>query len=189
MNFDEIIAELKKFEGTDEYNAFAGGLLNDTNVGAYLDSDNGKKLMQPKLDKHFSTSLETWKTNNLDGLVSAKVKELYPETDEKDTEIAKLKAKMAEMEAANIRATLLNLAQTIAAEKKLPNDVIALLVGADEKTTKANIEKFETSYNSAIAAAVDEKLKGANYVPPVTEDENVDGVSAAFAKLNPGLKF
>ena len=78
MTFEELLKELKQFENTDEYKNFISGLINDDRVTAYLDTDSGKKLMQPKLDSYFSKGLETWKTNNLDKLVNEKVKELYP---------------------------------------------------------------------------------------------------------------
>ena len=75
MTFEELLKELKQFENTDEYKNFVSGLINDERVTAYLDTDNGKKLIQPKLDSHFSRSLETWKSNQLDMLVNEKIKE------------------------------------------------------------------------------------------------------------------
>ena len=46
------------------------------------------------------------------------------------------------------------------AEKKLPVSFAKLLCGADADEAKANLEKFEKEYNSAIEAGVTEKLKG-----------------------------
>ena len=54
MTFEELLKELKQFEATDEYKNYISGLINDERVTAYLDTDSGKKLMQPKLDSYFS---------------------------------------------------------------------------------------------------------------------------------------
>ena len=43
--------------------------------------------------------------------------------------------------------------------------------------------------NSAIGSAVEKKMKDGSYVPPEGDPEPVDGVTAAFAKLNPGMKI
>ncbi len=189
MELNELLENLKQYEDSEEFSNYAAGLVTGDRVEKYLETEDGKKLIQPKLDSYFSKGLETWKTNNLDGLVQSKVKELYPDADPKDTELAALKAQIEQMQAQNNRAQLLNKAQSVANEKKLPFDVVSLLIGEDEKTTMQNIGNFETAYNAAIAAAVDEKLKGNSYVPPTSEDKQLDGVTAAFSKLNPGLKF
>ena len=59
MEFSEIIAELKKHEQTPEFENYVNGLLNDDRVSKYLESENGKKMIQPKLDSYFSKGLET----------------------------------------------------------------------------------------------------------------------------------
>ncbi|MBQ7801331.1 MAG: DUF4355 domain-containing protein [Oscillospiraceae bacterium] len=189
MEFSEIIAELKKFEGTEEFNNYVNGLMNADRVKAFLATDDGKKLMQPQLDSYFSKGLETWKTNNLQGLIDAKVKEMYPDADPKDTELAGLKAELERMKAEALRKDLTNKALTIATEKGLPVDLVQFFVGADEKSTIANMETLEKSYGVALGAAVEKKLKDSNYTPPKGDDKPVDGVTAAFMNRNPGLQF
>lgn len=189
MNFDEVIKALKEFEGSEEYNNFISGLINDERVNAYLDTDNGKKLMRPRLDRHFNNSLETWKTNNLQGLIDAKVKELYPDADPKDIEIQKLQQELAEQKASALKQTLTNKALTVANEKGLPADLVSYFIGDDEDSTMENLSNFEKIYTGAISAKVDEKLKGASHVPPIDNNEPIDGVTAAFQALNPGLKI
>ena len=189
MNFDEVIKALKEFEGTEEYNNFISGLINDERVNAYLDTDNGKKLMQPRLDRYSNKSLESWKANNLQGLVDAKVKELYPDADPKDIEIQKLQQELAEQKASALKQTLTNKALTVANEKGLPADLVGYFIGDDEDSTMENLSNFEKIYTGAISAKVDEKLKGASHVPPIDDNEPIDGVTAAFQALNPGLKI
>lgn len=90
MEFTEIIAELEKFKGQDVYENYISGHLTADRINKYLDSDEGKKIVQPKIDSNFTKGLETWKSNNLEKLVSEKVKELYPEQDPKDLELKKV---------------------------------------------------------------------------------------------------
>lgn len=188
MTFEELIKEIKQFENTDEYKNFISGLLNDERVTAYLETENGKKLMQPKYDSYFSKGLETWKTNNLDKLVNEKVKELYPEADPKDTELAAVKAELEKMKSESLRKDLTNKALKIANEKGLPTDLIDFFIGSDEKATNENITKFEKAFNDSVGSAVQKKLKDSSYVPPEGDDTPVDGVTAAFAKLNPNIQ-
>lgn len=188
MTFEELMKELKQFEATDEYKNFISGLLNDDRVTAYLETENGKKLMQPKYDSYFSKGLETWKSNNLDKLVNEKVKELYPEADPKDTELAAVKAELEKMKSESLRKDLTNKALKIANEKGLPTDLVDFFIGSDEKATNENITKFEKAFNDSVGSAVQKKLKDSSYVPPEGDDTTVDGVTAAFAKLNPNIQ-
>lgn len=189
MELKELLEQLKNFENTDEYNNYIAGQMNDDRVSAYLSTEAGKKYIQPQFDSFFSKSLETWKKNNLDALVNAKVKELYPDTDPKDASIAALKAEIEQIKAESARKDLMNRALTIANEKGLPVDLVDYFVGKDEETTTANMGKLESAFTSALSAAVKDKLKDGSYVPPDGGKTDVDGVTAAFQKLNPNLKL
>lgn len=189
MTFQELIAELQKYKDSAEYKDFIKTLINSDSVNEYLTTDDGKKLMQPKLDSYFNKGLETWKTNNLSKLVDEKVKELYPEADPKDTELAAVKAELEKMKRESVRKDLTNKALTFANEKGLPVDLIDYFVGADEKATHDNLTKFEKTYSAALNAAVEKKMKDGSYVPPEGDPDPIDGVTAAFMKNNPGLKI
>lgn len=189
MEFSEIIAELKKFEGTEEFNNYVNGLMNADRVKAFLATEDGKKLMQPQLDSYFSKGLETWKTNNLQGLVDAKVKEMYPDTDPKDAKVAALEAQIKQIQAESLRKDLTNKALTIANAKGLPVELVQFFVGADEDTTVANMAMLEKAYGTALGAAVEKKLKDSNYTPPKGDDKPIDGVTAAFMARNPNIKI
>lgn len=189
MEFNELITQLKAFEGTEDFEKYISGFMTADRVNKYLETDDGKKYVEPIASARFEKGLETWKTNNLEALVNAKVKELYPDADPKDTELAAVKAELERMKAESARKDLTNKALQIATEKGLPIELVDFFIGTDEKTTKENLDKLNTAYTTALSAAVDKKLKGNNYVPPDEDIENVDGVTAAFMKLNPGIKI
>lgn len=189
MTITELLEEIKQYEDTLELENYISGHVNADRVTKFLGTDEGKKYIQPQLDSYFTKGLETWKTNNLDGLVDAKVKELYPDADPKDTELAAVRAELEKMKAESVRKDLTNKALTAANEKGLPIDLIDFFIGADEKTTTANLSRLEKAFTDALGAAVEKKLKDNSHVPPEGDTDIVDGVTAAFAKLNPGIKL
>lgn len=189
MTFEEIIKELESYKDSEEFNNYIAGLMTDDRVKEYLNTDSGKKLLQPTLDSYFTKGLDTWKSNNLQSLVDEKVKELYPEADPKDTELAKVKAELEAMKAESVRKDLTNKALKYATEKGLPADLIDFFIGKDEETTNSNLKKLESIYSGSISSAVDKKLKENNYIPPEGTETVIDGVTAAFMKLNPELKI
>lgn len=190
MTIQDIIVELKNFENDPEFENYISGQVNADRVSKFLATDDGKKFLQPTLDSYFTKGLDTWKNNNLDNLVNAKVKELYPDADPKDVALAELKSQLEQMKAESLRKDLTNKALQMANEKGLPVDLIDYFIGADEKTTTENLGKLESAFTAALGAAVEKKLKGENYTPPDGDDgDPLDGVSAAFAKLNPTLKI
>lgn len=190
MTIQELLAEIKNHENDTEFNTYLDGKVTADRVNKFLATEEGKKLLQPQLDSYFNKGLETWKTNNLEGLVNAKVKELYPDEDPKDTEIAKMKAEIEKMKADTLRANLKNSALKIATEKGLPTDLVDYFIGADEKSTKANMDNFNKYFSTAVSGAVENKLKGNAHIPPEGSDpEIVDGVTKRFMELNPGMKI
>ena len=66
--------------------------------------------------------------------------------------------------------------------------MVDFFIGSDEKATNENITKFEKAFNDSVGSAVQKKLKDSSYVPPEGDDTTVDGVTAAFAKLNPNIQ-
>ena len=171
MEFNEIVESLKTFEGTEDFENYIGGFVTADRVSKFLETDAGKQFIQPTLDKYHNKGLETWKTNNLDKLVNEKVKELYPEADPKDTELAKLKADLEAMKAESVRKDLTNKALTVATEKELPIDLISYFVGADEDSTTANLEKLETAFNAAVEKVVTKRL-GKSHKPDAGDDSH-----------------
>lgn len=191
MNFNEIVEALKGFEGTEDFENYIGGHVTADRVSKFLETEDGKKFIQPTLDKYHNKGLENWKKGNeFKSLVDAKIKELYPEADPKDKRVAELEAQIAKMQAENVRKDLTNKALTFANEKGLPVELVDFFVGADEETTNKNMATFEKIYTGAVSKGIKDGLKGSNYTPPNGSDDGItDGVAAAFAKLNPGIKL
>lgn len=187
MTFDEVKNALEGFKDTQDYKDYIAGLVTDDSVRTYLDTDAGKKLIQPIVDQNFTKGLETWKSNNLSALVDTEVAKRNPGKDPKDIEIEKMQQQIAELQEADTKKALTIKAQSIAAAKKLPSDLVSYFIGSDEETTTSNIDTFSKTFSAAVDAAVSEKLKDTSYVPPDGKTEPLDGVTNAFMKLNPNI--
>jgi len=136
--------------------------LNDADFKSFMDSEK---------DNHYKKAHATWETNNLQKLVDQKVKELYPEADPKDLEVKQLKIMIEQMQKDKIHEELVNLALKTANEKKLPVELVDLLIGSDKDSTIKNFESLERVFAPLIDAQVTERMKSSSYVPPKGDDK------------------
>lgn len=195
MNFNEVVEAFEGFKDTEDFENYVGGFVTADRVRKYLETEDGKKFIQPTLDKYHNKGLESWKQGEeFKSLVDAKIKELYPDADPKDTEIAKLKADFEALKAESLRKDLTNKALTIATEKGLPVDLINFFVGENEETTTKNLETLETAFSAAVEKVVSEKLgkshkpdAGSDFKELTAEDfaaMNVEEINEYFRRIN-----
>ncbi|MEC1510052.1 DUF4355 domain-containing protein [Bacillus velezensis] len=184
------LEDVKKFLEENKENEEVQSYLNELSavsadkVNGFLDTEEGKRLIQPRLDSHFTKGLDTWKANNLDALVDAKVKELYPEETEEQKRIRKLEKELKDQKTAAQREKLLNKAVSYASEKQLPADVVEFFIGEDEESTMKNLGAFEEKYNAALQKAIESKFQengrdvqsGSN--EPTNQDLDISSLAA-----------
>lgn len=166
------LEELKKFleanKDNKEIQDYLKGLfpLTPEGVTAFLATEDGKKILQPKLDTHFTKSLETWKEKTLPTLLDEEIKKKFPDETEEQKRLRNLEDELTKERQARIKSELVNKATTLATEKGLPVDLIAYFVGQDEETTIANIGNLETVYQKHLQDAVEAKFKENGRTPP-----------------------
>jgi len=161
MNIEEIKQFLEQNKENEEVKAFVGELsaVSADKVKGFLETEEGKKLLQPRLDQHFTKGLETWKDNNLEKIVEEEVSKRNPSKTPEQIEVEKLRKEIEAERAARNRETLVNKALKAADEKKLPKDIIDFFIGENEDSTLENLSKLEDSFNAAVQTAVDGKFK------------------------------
>lgn len=175
-NFDEVKNYFEANKDSEDVKSFLGGFSNLDVFKEKINTDpTFKSFLDSEKDKHYTKALDTWKTNNLEKLVDEKVNQLYPKADPKDTELAKLKQQLDQIQKDATRKDLTNKAYKIATEKKLPTDLVDYFIGNDEDSTLQNIDKL-----SQILSAHDEALKkelvaGNSYTPPADKGGNLSG--------------
>lgn len=158
MTLEEIKAFFDQNKDNADVQSYLGELsaVSADKVKGFLETDDGKRLLQSKLDSHFTKGLETWKQNNLDALVDAKVKELYPEETPEQQRIRKLEQQLEEQKKAAETQILTNKAVAYASENGLPTDVVSFFLGEDEDSTIKNLDLLKEKYEAAVSARVDE---------------------------------
>lgn len=168
MTLEEIKAYLEKNKDTEEVKNYLAGLSKPTpeGVAAFLDTAEGKKILQPKLDQHFTKGLETWKEKTLPGLLEEEIKKKFPDETEEQKRLRILEDELTKERQARIKSELANKATTLATQKGLPVDLVPYFVGQDEETTLANIGNLETIYQKHLQASVEAKFKENGRTPP-----------------------
>ncbi len=155
--------DIKDGKEEDLKNYLEGLSVTPEGVKEYLDSEDGKKLLQPILDKYHTKSLESWKANNLDKItqeaVDQAIKEKYPDETDDQKRLKALEQELDNEKKARNRELLRNKAISTATEKGLPIDVIDHFLGDDEDSTLANIAKFEDVWKQGTQAAVEGVFK------------------------------
>jgi transposase len=140
-------------------NYLRGLYLTPEGVTAFLDTPEGKKFLQPRLDQHFTKGLETWKEKTLPSLLEEEIKKKFPAETEEQKRLRKLEEELEKERQTRIRAELMNKATTLATQKGLPVDLVSYFVGQDEDTTVGNLTALETTWQQAIEKAVEAKFK------------------------------
>jgi hypothetical protein len=145
------------------------GKVSVEGIEKYVNEDEGaKKWMDSVKDKHFNKALETWKSNNLEGLITNEIKKRFPEKDGKEIEVEKLKSEIEKMKQEKLHEALTSKAVKLASEKNLPVELVDFFIADNEENTVQNLSALEQSFNSAIQKAVEARLKGEGYTPPNT---------------------
>lgn len=151
-----------------------------------LSTEIGTKALQPKLDSHFSKSLETWKANNLDKIVDERVSALYPNETPQAKQMRELQRQIDSINREKESAIMATKTLNILAEEGLPNSFAKFLQGNDEATTRANVQEFKFEFQSALNGTVDSKFKQFAHQPqaqtPEVKPANADTSKMSYAE-------
>lgn len=153
------------------------------NVEEYLGTDEGKKLLQPKLDKYHSTGLKTWKENNLSKLVEAEIQKQFPAETEEQKLIRQLKQENELLLQKEKRTALVNYANGLATEFGVNPKLVERFVGKDEAETKELMELYKSVYHEDITKGIDAKLQNTDNTPGQSKQNQLGLTKEAFNKL------
>lgn len=165
MELKEVKEFLDKEKENEEVKTFLQELkkISTEEVNQFLETDEGKKLLTPRLHSHFDKTLVTWKENNLDKEFETKLADeiaiRYPEETEEQKRIKALEKSKEETDNKLLRSELKNMAITFLNEAKLPQDLVETLIGADAGKTGEVLEKFKTMMEAFQKRITDELYK------------------------------
>jgi hypothetical protein len=193
MNIHEVKQFIEDNKQSEELQSYLQG-LNPISVEGIeqfiLANKDAKSWFDSTVDKRSAKSLDTWKANHLESLLDAEIKKRFPDKDEKEIEMEKLRAEVENMKLEKQRERLTSQAIKIASEKKLPLSLVDFFIGADEDTTTANLTVLEQSLQLAVQQQVEQRLKGDGYTPPTDSKgktftlEAIKGMSQAEINKN-----
>ena len=144
---------------------------NPDYLSSVLGTELGQKALQPKLDTHFSKSLETWKANNLDKIVDERVSALFPNETPQAKQMREMQRQIDAINKEKENALMATKTLNILAEEGLPNSFAKFLQGNDEASTRANVQEFKFEFTSALNGSVDSKFKQFAHQPQTQTTE------------------
>lgn len=129
-------------------------------VKEFLETDEGKKFLQPILDGNFTKGLDTWKKNNLEKEVQKLYDEKHPPETETDKKLLELQKKLderdendrrrdAELAREKRKTNIISLATkdkvglSFTDDDGKVHDITDLLIGEDDDVTSANYAAFK----------------------------------------------
>lgn len=180
ITFEQIQEALTKDATLGEQ--VKGMFLNADNIGGFLESEDGRKFLQPKLDSYFSKGLDTWKNNNLQKIIDEEVSKRNPAETPEQKAMRELQTKMAKIESDKIKAEQVNIGQALAVEKGLPTSLVPYFIGDNESDTRTKINFLELEFKSMLEKQVEARLKSSNTVP------NIGGVTGGEPTATPSGK-
>lgn len=151
-------------------------LFSPEAVNGFLETNEGKQLLQPKLDSYFSKGLDTWKNNNLQKLIDEAVAQRNPAETPEQKAIRELQQQMAKANAEKVKAEQIALGQAIASEKGLPTSLVPYFIGDNESDTRNKLNFLELEYKSTLEKQVEARLKSSNTTPQVNIGGGQSGI-------------
>lgn len=151
---------------------------------AFLDgTDEGKAYLTSEKDKHFAKGLETWKANNVKGLVEAEVKKLYPDESPEMLKIKQLEQQLAEAGTVAQKEKLMNAALKFATDRGIPAKHLERFLDEDEEKTIALLTDYATDFESTVDAKVKSKFKEDGYTPAKGDPKGGKDTPGSLAEM------
>ncbi|ARO62404.1 Uncharacterized protein B5E38_4983 [Bacillus cereus] len=155
----EQVQELVKSDETVR-EALKGEFVNPEAVTAFLDTEEGKKVIQPIADKRVTEGIQSWKHNNLQKLIDQAIIEANPADTPEQKRIKELEMKFKESEEKAIFAQQESYALSLATQRNLPSDLVKPFVGKTAEETLFGINQLDMAFTAAVQTAVEGHLGG-----------------------------
>lgn len=180
MELKEVREFLDKEKENGEVKTFLQGLKESKKISVeefnqFLETEEGKKLLTPRLHSHFDKTLETWKENNLDKEFETKLADeiaiRYPEETEEQKRIKALEKAQVESDLKLVNSELKNTTITFLTKEELPLDLTEYLIGKDGGKTLERLDKFKNMMDTFQKKITEELYKKHGRDPKVGTEE------------------
>ena len=129
------------------------------------ENEGFKAWLSSEKDRHFSTSLNTWKENNLSKEVEKEISKRYPEETAEQKKLRDLELKLQAMEQESKMKEIKANTMKVINDKQLDSEILDFVLSDNEEVTIAKIDKFEGLIERLANKRLEEKYKNANTTP------------------------
>jgi len=133
-------------------------------VEKFLETDEGKALLQKKIDSNISKGISSYKskfeTEELPKLLDSEVKKRFPEMSAEQKRIAELEQKFQSAENASKRAELTAKLVRFAQEKNIPQYLVDISIDKDYDTSLERLNQHYSKFNETLSSEVEKRIEG-----------------------------
>lgn len=174
MNIEEVKSFFEEHKDDKEVKDYLNGLktLSVDDVKGFLDTEEGKRFIQPELDRYHSKGLESWKEKNLEDLIEQEVRKRNPEQSEEQKRISALEQELEKRDAEAKREKLRSNALGKAQELNLPTSLVDRFLGDSDEDTEQNLKALKETFDKYVQKGVESKFKSSGR--DVKESQNQD---------------
>ncbi|PZH49367.1 DUF4355 domain-containing protein [Staphylococcus aureus] len=174
MNIEEVKSFFEEHKDDKEVKDYLKGLktVSVDDVKGLLDTEEGKRFIQPELDRYHSKGLESWKEKNLEDLIEQEVRKRNPEQSEEQKRISALEQELEKRDAEAKREKLRSNALGKAQELNLPTSLVDRFLGDSDEDTEQNLKALKETFDKYVQKGVESKFKSSGR--DVKESRNQD---------------
>ncbi|HDG6038243.1 TPA: DUF4355 domain-containing protein [Staphylococcus aureus] len=174
MNIEEVKSFFEEHKDDKEVKDYLNGLktVSVDDVKGFLDTEEGKRFIQPELDRYHSKGLESWKEKNLENLIEQEVQKRNPEQSEEQKRISALEKELEKRDAEAKREKLRSNALGKAQELNLPTSLVDRFLGDSDEDTEQNLKALKETFDKYVQEGVESKFKSSGR--DVKESQNQD---------------
>ncbi|HCX2063775.1 TPA: DUF4355 domain-containing protein [Staphylococcus aureus] len=174
MNIEEVKSFFEEHKDDKEVKDYLNGLktVSVDDVKGFLDTEEGKRFIQPELDRYHSKGLESWKEKNLEDLIEQEVRKRNPEQSEEQKRISALEQELEKRDAEAKREKLRSNALGKAQELNLPTSLVDRFLGDSDEDTEQNLKSLKETFDKYVQKGVESKFKSSGR--DVKESRNQD---------------
>ncbi|MCB8252282.1 DUF4355 domain-containing protein [Staphylococcus aureus] len=174
MNIEEVKSFFEEHKDDKEVKDYLNGLktVSVDDVKGFLDTEEGKRFIQPELDRYHSKRLESWKEKNLEDLIEQEVRKRNPEQSEEQKRISALEQELEKRDAEAKREKLRSNALGKAQELNLPTSLVDRFLGDSDEDTEQNLKALKETFDKYVQKGVESKFKSSGR--DVKESRNQD---------------
>lgn len=179
-DIDNVLVATDLFKGATSLDAFKNLVGTDKDFKSFLDSEKDKHSA-----KAITTAIDNFKSKDMKAIIDAEVVKRTggKVKTELELEVEQIRLEMAKDKAELAAAKRLNKYKDILAEKGLNDFSDNILRFDDEDAINAEIENFNSKFETIVNKRVEAKIKGGSYTPPANKGTNETVTKDQFLKM------